>query len=73
MAGWRFGVGFIKNPDCGPARTNSLVVEDLGVTSVGVFSSQLPHIKERLPVNEVHQTFQVVALEHMAAQELRAH
>lgn len=73
VAGRMFVVWIMMNRDGGRARTNSLVVEDLGVTSVGVFPSQLPHIKERLPVDEVHQTVQVVPLKHTGAQELRTH
>lgn len=68
LHGW-----FMMNPDRGRARTNSLVIEDLGVASVGVLSSQLPHIKERLPVNEVAQTVQVVPFKHTGAQGLRMH
>lgn len=50
----------LKNP--GP--TDGLVLEDLRESSVGVFPSQLPHVEERLPVDEVHQAAEVVALEH---------
>ena len=41
-------------PSLGAARsahTNILVLEDLGVASVGVLPSELPHIKEGLPVD----------------------
>ena len=31
--------------------TNSLIFKDLGIASVWIFSSKLPHVKERLPVN----------------------
>lgn len=53
--------------------TNCLVIKNLGVTSIGVFSSELPHVKERFPVNEVQQAVQVVPLKNTGAQELRAH
>lgn len=46
----------VKSEDSNRIITNSLVVENLRVSSVGVFTPQLPHIKERLPVNEIHQT-----------------
>lgn len=32
--------------------TNSGVVEDLGKSSIGIFPSKLPHIKERFPINK---------------------
>lgn len=55
------------------AHTNSFVIEDLGVSSVGVFPSKLPHIKEGFPVDEVQQTVQIVTIKHTSSQELRAH
>lgn len=33
------------------ALTNSFILENFWIASVWVFSSELPHIKERLPVN----------------------
>lgn len=62
----------MKN-DKGCGLTNCLVIEDFWVTSVGVSSSQLPHIKKRFPVNEVHQTVKVITIKHTCAQELRMH
>lgn len=61
----KYGLGWV--------RTDGLVVEDLGVAPVGIFSSQLPHVKERLPVNEVHQPVEVVPIKNPRAQELRTH
>lgn len=62
-----------RNRDSGGLRTDGLVVEDLGVAPVGVASSQLPHVKEGLPVDEVHQSVEVVLLKNTRAQELRTH
>ena len=31
--------------------TNILILEDLGVAPVGVLASELPHVKEGLPIN----------------------
>lgn len=59
--------------DKGCGRTNCLVVEDFRVTSVGISSSQLPHIKKRFPVDEFHQTVKVIRIKHTCAQELRMH
>lgn len=59
--------------DSGWLRTDGLVVEDLGVAPVGVASSQLPHVKEGLPVDEVHQAVEVELLKNTRAQDLRAH
>lgn len=54
-------------------RTDGLVVEDLWVTTVGIASPQLPHIKEGLPVDEGHQAVEVVIFENTRAQELGTH
>lgn len=59
--------------DSGWLRTDGLVVENLGVAPVGVASSQLPHVKEGLPVDEVHQAVEVKLLKNTRAQDLRAH
>eukprot|EP00123_Amoebidium_parasiticum_P016304 comp23382_c1_seq1/m.38704 comp23382_c1_seq1/g.38704 ORF comp23382_c1_seq1/g.38704 comp23382_c1_seq1/m.38704 type:complete len:332 (+) comp23382_c1_seq1:1140-2135(+) len=40
------------------------IVKDLGVAPVGVLASQLPHLKERLPVNVGHKVLQGHIIQH---------
>lgn len=49
--------------------TYGFVVKYLGEASIRVLAPELPHVKERLPVDEVHQPLQVVVLEDPRPQE----
>lgn len=55
------------------ALTHSFVVKDLGEASIRVLAPELPHVKERLPVDVVHQPLQVVVLEDPCPQERGLH
>ena len=49
--------------------TDSGVVEDLGVASVGVLSPELPHVEEGLPVDEGQEDIEVEVVEDLGADE----
>lgn len=64
-------IWFVLFSWCNKNDTYSLVVEDPWIASVRVFPPELPHIEERLPVDEVHQPVQIVTFKHTSAQKLR--
>ena len=51
--------------------THFLVIEYFWIASVGIFSSQLPHIKERLPVNVFNEFVNAVVVNVFSAKEGR--
>mmetsp|Transcript_17649 Transcript_17649/g.35511 ORF Transcript_17649/g.35511 Transcript_17649/m.35511 type:complete len:622 (+) Transcript_17649:965-2830(+) len=50
--------------------TDGLVVEDLGVATVGVLATQLPHLEEGVPVDVREQLLEINVLEDLGAEEL---
>jgi len=51
--------------------TYSSIVENLGIATVWIFATQLPDIKERLPVDVGSKSWDVVVLQHSATEERR--
>jgi hypothetical protein len=50
--------------------SHSLVFEDLWVSSIGVFASDLPSLEEGVPIDVFNQGLKVVVLENSFTQEL---
>ena len=51
--------------------TYSSIVENLGIATVWIFATQLPDIKEGLPVDVGSKSWDVVVLQHSATEERR--
>lgn len=47
----------------------SLVIEDLRVSSVRVFASDLPTLEERIPIEEFNELREIVLSENLSAKE----
>ena len=51
--------------------TDGGIVEDLGVASIRILSSELPDVEERLPIDVRHQDLKIHILEHLFTDKLR--